>query len=489
MIPAIGEPIVADTPFERFWRRCLHRGIIAGTTAEPVDATPAGDAAMRIGPAQTRPSGIEVMFRPDPSIWDGRWANNAWLQELPKPITNLTWDNAVLMAPSLAERLGVTTEQVVELTSGGRRVSGPVFIVPGHAADAVTVHLGYGRTAAGVGEGAGFDASRIRTSEAPWNGGPIEITATRMRYPLASSQEHHLMQGRDFVRAGTFDLFQRLPDYPRHRHHEPPADTLYPEWPEEGEQWGMSIDTTVCTGCNACVVACQAENNIPAVGKQGVLAGREMHWLRIDHYFQGSVDNPRSFFQPMLCQHCEKAPCEVVCPVAATTHSADGLNQMIYNRCVGTRYCSNNCPYKVRRFNFFDHRPAPGQPTLRMLMNPDVTVRTLGVMEKCTYCVQRINGARIDAKRDGRALQDGDVVTACQAACPTQAIVFGDISDPGSRVAALKRQPHDFALLGELNVRPRTTYLAALRHLNPALEDPLGAPEEQQAVQGDRRSE
>jgi molybdopterin-containing oxidoreductase family iron-sulfur binding subunit len=476
---SVAEPGVEDGRFEQFWTMALHGGVVPGTAA-PIRAVSLQDLSP-LARERLPETGLEIIFRPDPSIDDGRFANNAWLQELPKPITKLTWDNAVLLAPATAARLGLNTNDVVELHYRGRTVSGPVLVQPGHALDSATVHLGYGRAAAGlVGAGAGFDANRLRTSDAPWMGVGLQLRATGDTYPLATTQLHHLMHGRDFVRAGTLAEFRADPHYPSRRQHT--ADiSLYPKWEYSGDQWGMSIDNTVCVGCNACVVACQAENNVPIVGKTGVLMQREMHWLRIDHYYQGQLDNPRSVFQPMLCQHCEQAPCEVVCPVAATSHSADGLNQMIYNRCVGTRYCSNNCPYKVRRFNFFDYARAQERSPLKLLMNPDVTVRSLGVMEKCTYCVQRINAARIEAKRDGRPIADGVIVTACQGACPTRAIVFGNVNDPDTEVSRLKAQPHNYALLGELNTRPRTTYLAAIRNPNPALDEPsdpsgAGAP-------------
>ena len=350
-------------------------------------------------------------------------------------------------------------------------VRAPIWVVPGHVDNAVTVHLGSGRTRAGrVGTGTGFNAYTLRTSNAPWSGAGLTIRKTDERYPLACTQLHHAMEGRDLVRASTLKHYREHPAFAHEREPEsvrPPS--LYPEYEYKGYAWGMAIDLSSCIGCNACVVACQAENNIPIVGKTEVLRGREMHWLRIDRYHKGGLDNPETYHQPVLCMHCEQAPCELVCPVNATVHSAEGLNDMVYNRCVGTRYCSNNCPYKVRRFNFLQYSDW-NTPSLKLLRNPDVTVRSRGVMEKCTYCVQRINHARIEAEKEERQIRDGEIVTACQAACPAQAIVFGNINDPNSRVAQLKAEPRNYSLLAELNTQPRTTYLAAVRNPNPEIE-------------------
>jgi molybdopterin-containing oxidoreductase family iron-sulfur binding subunit len=401
-------------------------------------------------------------------------ANNGWLQELPKPLTRLTWDNAALLSPATAARLGLRNEEVVELHYQGRLVRAPIWILPGHVDDAVTVHLGYGRWRAGrVGTGVGFNAYVLQTSEAPWFGGGLAMRKTGEHYTLATTQQHHSMEGRRPVRIGTLEHFLAQPHFVQDvalEHKSAPELTLYPAHPYASYAWGMAIDLNACIGCDACTIACQAENNIPIVGKREVVHGREMHWLRIDRYYKGDLDNPATYHQPVLCMHCENAPCEVVCPVGATVHSNEGLNDMVYNRCVGTRYCSNNCPYKVRRFNFLqysDYRT----PSLKLLHNPNVTVRTRGVMEKCTYCVQRINAARIQAEKEDRPIRDGEIVTACQATCPTQALVFGNINDPQSRVAQLKADPRHYGLLMELNTRPRTTYLARLRNPNPALNN------------------
>ena len=461
--------------FEPFWNTALHHGFIADTAlpAKSVQLQQARLTELDAPPAP--PPGLELIFQPDPMIWDGRFANNGWLQELPKPITKLTWDNAALLSAATAERLGLSNEEVVELRFQGRAVRAPVWIMPGHADEAVTVHLGYGREHTGrVGTGAGFNAYALRTSDTFWFGHGLELRQTGERYALATTQLHHSMEGRPIVLAATLEHYLEHPNFVADEIHQPqPHETMYPLYEYKGNAWGMVIDQSVCIGCNACVVACQSENNIPIVGKEGVMRGREMHWLRIDRYYKGALDNPEVYHQPVLCMHCEKAPCEVVCPVYATVHNEEGLNDMIYNRCVGTRYCSNNCPYKVRRFNFFDY--TPDDTSLKMLRNPDVTVRSRGVMEKCTYCVQRIHSARIEAKLEDRAIRDGDIVTACQAACPTGTIIFGNINDPDSRVAKLKQEPLNYGLLSELNTRPRTTYLAKLSHPNPALR----APQEQ----------
>lgn len=459
--------------FERFWRTALHEGLIANTALPPREVA---YGALRIedgdlpSPPPDRRSSMDLLLRPDPTIWDGRFANNGWLQELPKPLTKLTWDNAALISPATAQRLGLRNEDVVELRYQGRTVRAPIWVVPGQADDAVTVHLGYGRWRTGrVGRDAGFNAYALQTSMAPWGDSGLELRKTGERYPLASTQQHQTMEGRNLVRVGTLSQYLAHPEFVHEMAHEPPPDlTLYPPHEYKGYAWGMAIDLNACIGCNACVVACQAENNIPIVGKSQVTVGRAMHWLRIDRYYKGGVDDPDTYFQPVLCMHCENAPCEVVCPVAATVHDDEGLNVMVYNRCVGTRYCSNNCPYKVRRFNFFQYTD-DHTPVLKLLRNPDVTVRSRGVMEKCTYCVQRISAARIQAEKDHRVIRDGELVTACQASCPTEAIVFGNINDLNSRVSKLKGTQLNYGLLTDLNTRPRTTYLARLRHPHPDL--------------------
>jgi MoCo/4Fe-4S cofactor protein with predicted Tat translocation signal len=444
--------------FESWWRKSVHDGVAAGTSAAVKNAP-----LKRIDAVPRSPQGMEIIFRPDPSIYDGRFANNGWLQELPKPLTKLTWDNAALIGPATAQRLNLHNEEEIELRYQGRTVKAPVWIMPAHPADSVTVHLGYGRTRGGrVANGAGFNAYLLRTSAAPWFGDGLEIRRTGGVYPLACTQNHWAMEGRRPVRSGTVAEYRADPEFVRKMGEDPPKSlTLYPPVNYEGYAWGMAIDLGACTGCNACVVACQAENNIPIVGKDQVARGREMHWIRLDH--------PATHHQPVPCMHCENAPCELVCPVAATVHSSEGLNDMVYNRCVGTRYCSNNCPYKVRRFNFFLYSDFVTE-TVKMQKNPDVTVRSRGVMEKCSYCVQRINGAKIEAEKQDRPVRDGEIQTACQQSCPSQAIVFGDINDKNSRVAKWKAEERNYSLLGELNTRPRTTYLASLRNPNPEVE-------------------
>jgi MoCo/4Fe-4S cofactor protein with predicted Tat translocation signal len=464
--------------FDPFWHTTLHDGIMAGTAHSAREVTFRGvqmNEPQRPSPPAGLDAALELVFQPDSTIWDGRFANNGWLQELPKSVTKLTWDNAALLSPATAERLGLSNEEVVELRHQGRRVQAPVWITPGQADDVVTVSLGYGRWRAGrVGTGAGFNAYALQTSDAPWLITDVAIQKTGARHALVSTQHHHSMEGRNLLRVGTLGQFLEHPDFARVKpHEEPPLPSLYPEHPYPNYAWGMAIDLNVCIGCNACVIACQAENNIPVVGKTEVGRSREMHWLRIDRYYKGDLDNPETYFQPVPCMHCENAPCELVCPVAATVHSAEGLNDMIYNRCVGTRYCSNNCPYKVRRFNFFQYADYETQ-TLKLLHNPDVTVRSRGVMEKCTYCVQRINARRIQAQKEQRAIRDGEVVTACQQACPTGAIIFGNLNDPRAQVVKMKATPLNYSLLGELNTQPRTTYLGKLRNPNPALAEGAG---------------
>ena len=415
---------------------------------------------------------LELLFRPDPTIGYGEWSNNGWLQELPKPLTQLTWDNVVLVSPALAKQKSLKNFDGVELRSGGRSVRGSVWIMPGQAERSVTIHFGYGRRQAGrIANGRGFDAYALRTKASPWVATDLEIVPTGEHYEIAQTQHHFAMEGRDPLRVGTLDQFKSDPAFATaHDRYGAKPPSLYPDYPKADYAWGMSIDLNACIGCKACTIACQAENNIPIVGKAQVRRGREMHWIRVDRYYDGEAANPASYSQPVPCMMCEHAPCEVVCPVDATLHNSEGLNLQVYNRCVGTRFCSNNCPYKVRRFNFMQYADKT-TPQYMAMRNPEVTVRRRGVMEKCTYCIQRIETAHIEADKHDRRIRDGEIVTACQAACPTQAIRFGDIADKDSGVSKAKASPRNYAMLNELGTRPRTTYLARIRNPNPVLKD------------------
>ncbi len=519
------KPILGEATFDTKWNRVLHDGFLSGSELPEVVPTlirqPLAELARSIGAGATGSGetpggsrgGLEVIFVPSPSLHDGRFANDGWLQELPDPLTKLTWDNPALVSPKTAESLGLANEDWVRLDYAGRSLELPVWLLPGMTDGAVALTLGYGRSHAGrIGSGVGFDAFRVRSSKAPGFDSGVSLTKLARTYPLAATQEHGSMEGRPVVRESTLTALQSksaagaeptpprtgsaagAPERAEVPHEAASPAAVRPEgkevpralgvfeedpqhfslWKEhvydQGHQWGMTIDLNACIGCNACMVACQSENNVPVVGKIQVAKGREMQWLRVDRYFSGEpTGSPEIVFQPVPCMHCEDAPCEQVCPVAATVHDAQGLNVMVYNRCIGTRYCSNNCPYKVRRFNFFNYtKDTPD--ILKLAMNPDVTVRARGVMEKCTYCTQRINRVKIDARLAGRELRDGDVKTACQQACPASAIEFGDIRDPSSRVSKAKADPRNYALLAELNTKPRTTYLAKVRNPNPDLE-------------------
>jgi len=476
-----GTDPLGDDDFERRWLRVLHDGLAApdvlvSPTVETTESTggdPDPEAVSRLFSRAEQGSGgdgYEVTFQVSRAVRDGRFANLAWLQEMPDPLTKITWDNAALVSPATAAELGVADGDVVSLTVGERSIELPVWRQPGQADGSIAVLLGYGRTAAGrVGDGVGVDVYPLRASAAPWIAAAVTVAPTGRRHELVQTQEHGEMEGRDLVRRASWDDYRRHPEEAFHReHHGPPLESLWEEPSyEEGHRWGMAIDLSACTGCNACVVACQSENNIPVVGREQVAGHREMHWLRVDRYFLGGGDDPQVAFQPVPCQHCENAPCEQVCPVAATVHDAEGLNLMVYNRCIGTRYCSNNCPYKVRRFNFFNYtRELP--ELMQLAMNPDVTVRSRGVMEKCTYCIQRISGAKAEAKRDGhRRIRDGEIRTACQQTCPADAITFGDLNDPDSRVTEAKASPRGYTILAELNNKPRTSYLGRLANPHP----------------------
>jgi MoCo/4Fe-4S cofactor protein with predicted Tat translocation signal len=459
--------------FEQGWHDALAAGLVKGSASAAVDTPLRADlddglpdagasASASVRPHAGNSSTLQLLFRPDPSLWDGRFANNPWLQELPRPLTKLVWDNPLLIAPQLAERLGLSNGDHVRLAVGTAAVVTPVWTLPGQAPDCVTALLGSGRADGGRLAGAGIDFYPLTGTS-----GPVQIEKVSGNTELASTEHHNLVFATpaEILRHGTLQQFSQNPREDANPLGEP---HLYRRPPPGPAAWAMSIDLNACIGCNACIVACQAENNIPVVGKAGVLKEREMHWLRIDRYYTGTPAEPESFFQPVLCMHCEQAPCENVCPVGATVHDSEGLNVMVYNRCVGTRFCSNNCPYKVRRFNFsaFAHeqrRPAESY-------NPDVTVRARGVMEKCSYCVQRIAEARIEADRANVPI--GEVRTACQTACPTQAFTFGNLADPESDVAMRKQSPLNFAMLAEQNTQPRTTYEAQVRNTNPAIEGP-----------------
>ena len=455
--------------FERAWRKALHDGVIPAAPRTP-SALPTAPLD-RESKSGDRDSSLYLLIRPSSQVYDGRFANNAWLQEFPEPLTTIVWDNAALISDQTAKRLKLSTGDVVNLKFNGRSVRAPIWISAGQAPDCVTVHLGYGRTRAGsVGNNVGFNAYALRTSDAPWGGPGLELEKTGERHDFATTQNHWKMEGRDQVRVGTISQFQKQPMTIVSAEEPAPADdeTLYPKVDYSGHAWAMAIDLNTCIGCGTCTIACQAENNIPVVGKEQVMRGREMHWIRVDRYYEEHSGKMESLHQPVPCMHCENAPCELVCPVAATVHSGEGLNQMIYNRCIGTRYCSNNCPYKVRRFNFLEYDANQfEQPITRKLMrNPNVSVRSRGVMEKCTYCIQRINAVKIEADKVDRPIRDGEITPACAQACPADAIIFGDLNDPNSRVRKLRQSPVNYALLAELNTRPRTTYLARLRNPN-----------------------
>ncbi|HET6841712.1 MAG TPA: TAT-variant-translocated molybdopterin oxidoreductase [Candidatus Angelobacter sp.] len=487
--------------FDMWWKRTVHDGQIAGS------ASPARQVSARLAalpaPENAGAEDIEIVFRPDPTIYDGSFINNGWLQTTPKPLTHNTWDNVAMISPAMAQRMKLDqvkdqadhqsdAQNILEIEFQGRKVEVPYWAQPGHPDYAVTLFLGYGQTRTGrTGRDAdantsrGYNAYSVRPVSAQYSGGAGKVVRTDKYWSLAVTQGHFSMDGREPVKVSTLEEYSKNHNFAHEHREEEPHDqsdskpeSLYPKYSESGwykdYSWGMAIDLNSCIGCQTCVVACHAENNIPVIPKDQIQRGREMQWLRVDTYYEGDAANPSAYFQPVPCMQCENAPCEPVCPVGATVHSTEGLNDMVYNRCVGTRYCSNNCPYKVRRFNFllfsdFD------TPSLKMMRNPDVTVRSRGVMEKCTYCVQRISEARIAAEKEDRLIRDGDVVTACQQACPTEAIIFGNINDPNSRVSKLKASERNYALLAELNTRPRTTYIAAVENPNPAFKSPAPA--------------
>jgi molybdopterin-containing oxidoreductase family iron-sulfur binding subunit len=475
---------------EQTWRKWLHDGLIAGSALPHVGRA--------LQPVQTpnaqRPTahGLEIVIKPDPTLHDGRFANHSWLQELPKPQSKICWENVALLSPKTAAELGFDertraalanerTTTLADVSFHGHSIRMPLWPIPGHPDNVVTVFLGYGRANSGhVGNGVGTNVYPMRFSDAMHGGAGAQVSIVRGDpYPIACTQEHQSLNPADMygadrgiIRVGTFADFQKDPAFMQKaaEKEENTSQSMWPLYEYKSHAWAMVIDTSVCTGCNGCVIACQAENNIAVVGKDQVHREREMHWLRIDRYYRGEPSNPQVVHEPVPCMQCEQAPCEPVCPVEATSHSGDGLNDMTYNRCVGTRYCSNNCPYKVRRFNFY-HYSDYDTPALKPMRNPDVTIRTRGVMEKCTYCVQRINEAKIEAEKRGgdQRVRDGEVTTACAQACPSEAIVFGDMNDPKSRVAALKKEPTGYGLLAELNTRPRTTYLGVIRNPNPEI--------------------
>jgi molybdopterin-containing oxidoreductase family iron-sulfur binding subunit len=470
--------LVRETWRGKDWRKSVHDGVVAGTESKPVQVKAKPQAA----PPRLEGQGLEASFRPDRKVWDGRHANNGWLQELPDTITRVSWDNLGLLGAATAARLGLENGDLVEFELGGRKIEGPVWVAAGHAEDSVTLPLGYGRTESGrVGSGVGFDAYRLRLADASFSRG-LGLRKLGKKANLAVPQLFTSMEGRDFARGGPLEAFLKRPDFAQDENDKkllPVAplssgkggegETMYFPFPPGEYAWGMAIDLNRCIGCQACVLACQSENNIAVVGKEETARGRFMHWIRVDRYFEDKGDSLKMLHQPVPCMHCENAPCEIVCPVEASVHDDEGLNVQVYNRCVGTRYCSNNCPYKVRRFNFFMYTDQDTEQ-LKMQRNPNVSVRNRGVMEKCTYCTQRINAGRIAAEKDGRRIKDGEVVPACAQACPAKAISFGDLRDADAEVSKWKAQPRNYGLLAELGVRPRTTYLARIENPSPELE-------------------
>jgi molybdopterin-containing oxidoreductase family iron-sulfur binding subunit len=486
--------------FETGWRKALHDGWIADTTYTPRQPVPGKMVASLSAPAPAPKDSIEIIFRPDPNVYDGRFANVGWLQELPKPVTSLSWDNAAIVSGATLTKWGLEEDDIIEISVGNGRVKAPVMVAPGHPDNSVTVYLGYGREVGRVAGGAGFNAYLIRNTWAPFYAtgavkkveGKWGIAITKSHYQdhrgemfgQPKGQNNNSLEAdealgeRGIIRYASLDEFKANPNFAHEGEGRdtPSRDTsLFPNWEyNEANAWAMSIDMNSCTGCNACIVSCYAENNIAVVGKQQVRIGRNMQWLRIDTYFEGDLAAPRAHFQPMACQHCENAPCEQVCPVGATVHTPEGLNTMVYNRCVGTRYCSNNCPYKVRRFNFLLYSDYETE-SLKLMRNPDVSVRSRGVMEKCSYCIQRISAAKIEADKENRNIRDGEIVTACQQACPASAITFGNKNDKDSKVSKLRGQQRSYQVIADINTRPRTTYVAEVLNLNQELED---APKE-----------
>lgn len=479
--PATSTTTTASTAadFETSWRRVVHDGFVAGTALPSKAVSLKTDWASQ-APAQVG-TGFEIVLRPDPNIYDGSFANNGWMQELPKPLTTLTWDNAVIMNPTTAKEKGLVKNEgykggnnnvsTVNIEFQGKKIeNAPVWILPGLPDKVVLIHLGYGRTRAGrVGNGRGFNAYSVRTVAAPWFGSG-DIKSAGGTYEIASTQLHFFMENRDLVRTRDLEDYVKNPEGKGDQSKEFKEDTMYTDdsiydYSKE-YKWGMTIDLNNCTGCSACVVACQSENNIPVVGKEQIFRSREMHWIRIDTYFGDSPEDPSGpYVMPIPCQQCEQAPCEPVCPVHATVHSPEGLNDMVYNRCVGTRYCSNNCPYKVRRFNYLLYQDWD-TPQYKLMRNPEVSVRSRGVMEKCTFCIQRIQNAKIEVQKENRNIKDGDVVTACQAVCPANAISFGDMNDQTSQIAKMKKDERNYTILADLNTQPRTSYLAGIKNPN-----------------------
>lgn len=461
--------IVGGT-FEKGWRRVLHDGYFEGhNPVEQLNQISAALSASSPGQPDTASDGLEIQFAPS-ILYDGRYANNAWLLELPDPISKLAWDNAALMSPKTARDLGLSTNEIAKIEFDGRSIDIPVMTVPGVADNTIVLPAGFGRSTAGkVGSGVGIDVLELRGSKSMYAGVGAQITATGLTHKLVTTQDHGRMAGRPIVREASLEEYRKHPDFAKEAVEHPPLKNMYEPFDySKGYQWGMVIDLNTCIGCGACTIACQSENNIQPVGREQVSHGREMHWIRNDRYFTGSEEEPEVVFMPVPCQHCENAPCESVCPVNATQHDEEGLNVMTYNRCIGTRYCSNNCPYKVRRFNFFNY--IDGMPeTTKMAQNPDVTVRSRGVMEKCTFCIQRINRTKQKAKMDGRRVRDGELKTACQQVCPAKAITFGNINQDDSEVTRKKSLSRNYDLLGEFNVRPRNSYLAKVRNRNPRL--------------------
>ena len=477
------------------WRKALHDGWIDGTAFTPKNVTAKGGAAGASAPAGG--DSVEVAFRPDANVYDGRYANVGWMQEIPRPVTNLSWDNAAQMSFATMEKNGLAENDAVEIAVGGKKIVAGALAVPGQADGVVVVTLGQGRRSGRVAGGVGYNAYLIQSSGSPWAQAGATLKKTGDIYDICVTKSHHIDQravyaggdgsgthsiegneslDRGIIRYATLSQFKADPEFAHvgeGRDVPEPDETMFPAYRYDKNAWGMSIDLNSCVGCNACVAACYAENNIPVVGRQQVKIGRIMQWIRIDTYFEGDLAAPRAHFQPMTCHHCENAPCEQVCPVGATVHSPEGLNLMIYNRCVGTRYCSNNCPYKVRRFNFLLYSDYETE-SVKLMRNPDVSVRSRGVMEKCSYCNQRIQEVKIAADKENRDIRDGEIRTACQQSCPTDAIIFGNINDRKSRVAAIKTNERTYGVLADINTRPRTTYVAGVLNVNEELAKELG---------------